>query len=109
LCEAFPLIEVGAHGVHHLSLAQLPPEECHREVFESRSSLERLTGRPVASFAYPFGDLSASAVTTVMAAGFQIAVTCDARGLWAREHPFGFHVFQPVKNQGAGWQPGSFG
>lgn len=49
MCEAFPLIEVGAHGVHHLSLAQLPPEECHREVFESRSSLERLTGRPVAS------------------------------------------------------------
>ena len=85
--QAFPLIEVGAHGVHHRSLAQLSPEDCHREVFESRSALERLTGQPVTTFAYPFGDLSRDAVTTVMAAGFHAAVSCEARGLRAREHP----------------------
>jgi len=86
--RAFPLIEVGAHGMHHLSLPHLSAEECHREVFESRSALERLTGHPVTSFAYPFGDVSPETVTAVMAAGFHVAVGCEVRGLRAREHRF---------------------
>jgi peptidoglycan/xylan/chitin deacetylase (PgdA/CDA1 family) len=83
----FPLIEIGAHGVHHLSLPHLSPDDCHREVFESRSALERLTGRPARCFAYPFGDLSPESVTAVMAAGFEAGVSCEVRGLRAREHP----------------------
>jgi peptidoglycan/xylan/chitin deacetylase (PgdA/CDA1 family) len=84
---AYPLIEVGGHGLHHLSLSGLSPEDCHREVSESRSALERLTGQSVTSFAYPFGDVSPEAVSAVMAAGFCDAVTCEPRGLRAREHP----------------------
>ena len=84
--RAFPLIDIGAHSVHHLSLAQLSADECHREVFESRSALERLLGRPVTSFAYPFGATSPDAVAAVIAAGFQDAVTCEMRGLRPREH-----------------------
>ena len=82
----FPLIEVGAHGLHHRSLPLLSAEDCHREVFESRSALERVIGRPVTTFAYPFGDVSPDAVTTVMAAGFECAVSCEERGLRPREH-----------------------
>jgi peptidoglycan/xylan/chitin deacetylase (PgdA/CDA1 family) len=84
--QAFPLIEVGAHGMHHLSLPQLSAEDCHRDVFESRSALERVVGCPVTSFAYPFGDVSPQAVEVVMAAGFHDAVSCEARGLRAHEH-----------------------
>jgi peptidoglycan/xylan/chitin deacetylase (PgdA/CDA1 family) len=84
--RAFPLIEIGAHTVHHPSLPDLSPEECHREVFESRTALERLTGRPVTSFAYPFGAMSPDTVAMVMAAGFEVAVACDDRGLRTREH-----------------------
>jgi peptidoglycan/xylan/chitin deacetylase (PgdA/CDA1 family) len=87
LAREFPLIEIGAHGLHHLSLPMLSPEDCFREVSESRSALERVIGRPVISFAYPFGDVSPQAMTAVMAAGFQQAVTCEARGVRAREHP----------------------
>jgi peptidoglycan/xylan/chitin deacetylase (PgdA/CDA1 family) len=82
----FPLIDIGAHSVHHASLAHLSAVECHSEVFESRSALERLTGRPVTSFAYPFGETSPDAVAAVTAAGFRDAVTCDMRGLRPREH-----------------------
>ena len=82
----FPLIEIGAHTVHHPSLLNLPAEDCHREVSESRSALERLTGRPVTSFAYPFGTMSPDAVDAVMAAGFEIAVTLQNRVLRPREH-----------------------
>jgi peptidoglycan/xylan/chitin deacetylase (PgdA/CDA1 family) len=84
----YPLIEIGAHGVHHLSISQVSAEECHREVFESRSTLERVTGQPVTSFAYPFADLSSEAVSAVEAAGFHCAVSRELRGLRAREHPF---------------------
>ena len=56
-------------------------------MFERRSALERLIRRPVVSFAYPFGDVSQDAVDEVAAAGFQLAVTCDARGVRSQEHP----------------------
>ena len=82
----FPQIEIGAHGVHHLSLAHVSAEDCHREASESRSGLERLIARPVISFAYPFGDVSPEGVAAVTAAGFTVAVTCDARGVRAHEH-----------------------
>ena len=82
----FPLIEIGAHTVHHPSLPALSPEDCHREVSESRSALERLTGQRVTSFAYPFGAMSSEAVDAVAAAGFEIAVTLGNRALRAREH-----------------------
>jgi peptidoglycan/xylan/chitin deacetylase (PgdA/CDA1 family) len=71
--------------MHHLSLPQLSAEDLHRDVFESRSALERVVGRPVTSFAYPFGDVSPDAVGAVMAAGFHDAVSCEARGLRAHE------------------------
>ena len=82
----FPLIEIGAHTVHHPSLPALSPEDCHREVSESRSALERLTGQRVTSFAYPFGAMSPEAVATVTAAGFEVAVTLGNRTLRVREH-----------------------
>ena len=85
--RSFPLIDVGAHSVHHLSLPLLSPEDCHSEVFESRSALERLIGQPVSGFAYPFGDVSPGAVRAVMEAGFDYAVGCETRVLRAREHP----------------------
>jgi peptidoglycan/xylan/chitin deacetylase (PgdA/CDA1 family) len=81
----FPLIEIGAHTVHHPFLPELSAEDCHREIFESRSALERLTGQCVKSFAYPFGGLSSEAVAMVTAAGFEVAVTCDNRAVRSRE------------------------
>jgi peptidoglycan/xylan/chitin deacetylase (PgdA/CDA1 family)/glycosyltransferase involved in cell wall biosynthesis len=82
-----PQVEIGAHGAHHLSLPHVAAETCHGEVFESRSALERLVGRPVTSFAYPFGDVSPGAVSAVMAAGFRIGVACEDRAVRPRAHP----------------------
>jgi len=82
-----PLIEIGAHTVHHLALSTAAPDDLFRDVFESRSALERIIGRPVRHFAYPYGALSPAAVRTVEAAGFESAVTCEERPLRRREHP----------------------
>jgi peptidoglycan/xylan/chitin deacetylase (PgdA/CDA1 family) len=82
-----PLVDIGAHTVHHLSLSLAAADDLHRDVFEGRSALERAIGRAVPHFAYPYGDLSPAAVQTVQAAGFSGAVTCEARVLRRREHP----------------------
>ena len=88
VAAAAPQIAIGAHGVHHVSLPELSHDDRHREVFDSRAELERIVERPVTSFAYPFGDLSAQAIDTVRAAGFHFAVGCDARALRSRDHLF---------------------
>jgi peptidoglycan/xylan/chitin deacetylase (PgdA/CDA1 family) len=98
--SAYPGIEVGAHSVHHLSLPDLAPEDLHREVFESRSTLERLLDRPATAFAYPYGDLSPDAVAAVQSAAFATAVGCEDRVLRAREHPFKIPRFSTREESG---------
>lgn len=82
-----PLIEVGAHTVHHLALSSASPDDLFRDVFDSRSALERAIETRVSCFAYPYGDLSPAVVRTVEAAGFDAAVTCDERAVRRHEHP----------------------
>jgi peptidoglycan/xylan/chitin deacetylase (PgdA/CDA1 family) len=82
-----PLIDVGAHTVHHVALATAAPDDVFREVSDSRSTLERVAGKSVSHFAYPHGALSPAALRTVEAAGFEVAVTCEERPLRRREHP----------------------
>jgi peptidoglycan/xylan/chitin deacetylase (PgdA/CDA1 family) len=90
-----PLVEIGAHGLHHLSLGALPREQVFREVFESRSALERILGREIHAFAYPHGDVPEGALAAVRAAGYRAAVTCDARRLRRREDPLGLPRLEP--------------
>jgi peptidoglycan/xylan/chitin deacetylase (PgdA/CDA1 family) len=47
--------EVGAHTVNHADLGLIDPEEAWREVIESKCELERLSGRDVTLFSFPFG------------------------------------------------------
>lgn len=72
------LVEVGAHSVHHLMLAQHPLQVQRTEIAESKRQLEQAIGRPVNSFAYPYGGKSAvdnRTVECVREAGFGLA--CD--------------------------------
>jgi len=80
------LIDIGAHTVHHPLLPTLTPDNAVREVFDSRTALERMIGKKVRHFAYPHGLTSPSVVWTVDAAGFDAAVTCEPRVLRPREH-----------------------
>jgi peptidoglycan/xylan/chitin deacetylase (PgdA/CDA1 family) len=70
------LVEVGAHTVTHPVLARLPVERQRHEVANSKRQLEDAVGRPVPSFAYPYGareDLNDTTVSVVRAAGFDHA------------------------------------
>lgn len=72
LLAASPLVEIGAHGVSHSTLASLPTAVQRREVEGSRAALETLIGKPVTSFSYPHGSLSRETVGIVENAGFTV-------------------------------------
>ncbi|HXG64664.1 MAG TPA: polysaccharide deacetylase family protein [Blastocatellia bacterium] len=67
------LIEIGAHTVTHSQLSQLPLTLQQAEIRESKARLEEILGRPVSSFAYPYGkrsDYTTETVALVREAGF---------------------------------------
>jgi peptidoglycan/xylan/chitin deacetylase (PgdA/CDA1 family) len=76
--------ELGAHTVTHPDLSQLDYDACLDELVRSREAIERIQGRPVRTFAYPFCRYGDAAVAAAEAAGFDAAVTCHERGGWTR-------------------------
>ena len=67
-------VELGAHSVTHPRLDELRPSEVDREVGDSKRQLGQLPGRPVQTFAYPYGAYDRRVREAVIAAGFQSAV-----------------------------------
>ena len=59
------LIEIGAHTVTHSQLSQLPSSLQNAEIKESKDRLEEILGRPVVSFAYPYGKRSNYTIQTI--------------------------------------------
>jgi peptidoglycan/xylan/chitin deacetylase (PgdA/CDA1 family) len=64
------LFEIGAHTVTHPALAALPPALQRDEIMGSKARLQEILDRPVSSFSYPYGSLSAETVRIVREAGF---------------------------------------
>ena len=60
-------VEIGAHTIDHPVLASLSADRQEREVGGSRDTLERVLGRPVGGFAYPFGTTGDYTRVTVRA------------------------------------------
>ena len=71
---ASDLVELGAHTANHPSLLTLSGGEQRSEVELSRRFLTERTGRPPASFSFPFGDNSSRSRRIVRACGFDHAV-----------------------------------
>jgi peptidoglycan/xylan/chitin deacetylase (PgdA/CDA1 family) len=62
--------EIGSHGLRHVVLPEVRPDELTAEVAGSRELLENLTGHPVTGFTYPFGHVTVREVEAVRAAGY---------------------------------------
>lgn len=73
-----PLVEIGAHTVTHPFLSALPPALQASEIRASKAQCEALVGRPVESFAYPFGNYTAETAAAVREAGFARACSTQA-------------------------------
>jgi len=70
-------VEIGAHTETHPPLTALGTADRRREIQGSRAACEALTGKPVAGFAYPHGDLDEATVSLVRESGFRWACSTD--------------------------------
>jgi peptidoglycan/xylan/chitin deacetylase (PgdA/CDA1 family) len=72
------LIDIGAHTVTHPVLSALSPEAQATEIVEGRGKLESILGRPISTFAYPYGeiqDFTNETVEIVRGTGLSAACT----------------------------------
>lgn len=101
---ASPLIEIGAHTMTHPTLALAPIEDQQREIAGCRTALERVLGRPVTAFAYPYGnvleDYTPETVSLVRDARFDLALTTGASFARPDSDPFQIPRFMMLDTVG---------
>ncbi|MFC2042989.1 polysaccharide deacetylase family protein [Chloroflexota bacterium] len=69
--------QIGSHTMSHPKLVELSLDNCHKEVYNSRISLEDHLGCEIRHFCYPFGFQNESVRKIVVESGYSTA--CSAR------------------------------
>ncbi len=80
-----PGVTVGSHTLNHLWLPAQTTGRCLEELTRSKMLLEDVLGQSVKTLSYPFGGTSAFLQPLVVHAGYDVAVTTEARRLHDRE------------------------
>ncbi len=76
--------EIGSHGCSHTPFSRLSADEQNHELLTSKRYLERLTGKDVKSFCYPYGGKSSYNSITLEALkhlGYENAISVDPRDI----------------------------
>jgi peptidoglycan/xylan/chitin deacetylase (PgdA/CDA1 family) len=68
-------IDFGAHSVTHRDLTSIAPSELRKETRKSKAAIEKITGKKVKLFSYPYGIYNLPVWEDVEFAGFDGAVT----------------------------------
>jgi peptidoglycan/xylan/chitin deacetylase (PgdA/CDA1 family) len=89
---------IGSHTVHHLDLRRLSPLQVWFELLHSRETLERNLGRPVHSFAYPYGAEDPDVVKDVRSAGYALAFTTHPGDAQSSRQPLLLHRYDIHRN-----------
>jgi peptidoglycan/xylan/chitin deacetylase (PgdA/CDA1 family) len=63
-------MEVGSHGLRHVSLVSATDDELAAEAEESRQILREASGQDVGGFCYPYGHVDGRVVERIRAAGY---------------------------------------
>ncbi|MEV4945034.1 polysaccharide deacetylase family protein [Streptomyces sp. NPDC053755] len=70
-------MEIGSHGLRHVSLPAADDATLADETGRSRTLLEEITGATVAGFCYPYGHVDARVIRAVREAGYGHACAID--------------------------------
>jgi peptidoglycan/xylan/chitin deacetylase (PgdA/CDA1 family) len=91
-------VEIGSHSLTHPYLTRLAKHDLDEELNTSKSILEDELGKPVTSFAYPYGDYDRRVVDAVVEAGYACAFT--TRHLYAPRECDVFQIprFEPLES-----------
>ncbi len=76
------LVEFGGHSMSHSNLVKLEEPAMKREIVDCKKSLEGLLGKPVVSFAYPYGFFNETVKRTVAEAGYLFGIAVE----WGPDH-----------------------
>ncbi|AIW12739.1 polysaccharide deacetylase family protein [Vibrio tubiashii] len=71
-------IEIGGHTISHPHLNTLSPEKQEAEIKKNKEELENLLGKPLTSFAYPYGSLDSDSKRITEKLGYQFAVATNS-------------------------------
>jgi peptidoglycan/xylan/chitin deacetylase (PgdA/CDA1 family) len=70
-------VEIGSHGLRHVSLPSAADDDLASEVSESRRILRAVSGQEVRGLCYPFGEHDARVLNQAQATGYDYA--CGTR------------------------------
>ena len=87
LCELSieRLVNVGSHGVNHISHGQLEEEKDYYEIFKSKKVLEKNLGNEVKYYSYPYGqikDIGMHSINNLKKVGYKAALST----IWSRRN-----------------------
>lgn len=71
------IIEIGSHTIDHPNLASMSEAEQWFQISTSKTFLENTFGKPVTTFAYPYGAYNGTTLTLISRAGYKTAVTTN--------------------------------
>lgn len=63
-------VTIGAHGYYHNDLAKTDSAAAEKEMSDSKSWLEKTTGKPVNAFAFPYGTYTPALIAAAKRASF---------------------------------------
>jgi peptidoglycan/xylan/chitin deacetylase (PgdA/CDA1 family) len=72
--------EVGSHGLEHVRLTTLLPDQAFREIIESQRILQEQLKQPACAIAYPFGSANIS-LAALAGEIFEVGFVTDHRGV----------------------------
>jgi peptidoglycan/xylan/chitin deacetylase (PgdA/CDA1 family) len=72
--------EIGSHSLSHANLMLLSDKDLAKELYESKTILEDITGKPVTSLSFPFGRVNRRVWEAAKNAGFSAATSYACSG-----------------------------
>jgi peptidoglycan/xylan/chitin deacetylase (PgdA/CDA1 family) len=75
--SASPYASIGAHGYYHNDLSQISINDVCIEMVQTKKYLERVTGKEVNSFAFPYGSYNREVVQKAREAGYDQLLAMD--------------------------------
>lgn len=70
-------IEIGSHAMDHVHLDRQPPASSHKQLLQSKKTLEDILDTEVLSVAYPYGAYNEQVIEGARGAGYRFGVTTE--------------------------------
>jgi len=75
------LVEIGAHGYHHIDFTRIDGDQLRQELHEAKSLLEKSFGVEVPYLSYPWGNTTEFVSQLAKEAGYRLAFTTRKKKL----------------------------